>query len=71
MELMARAVAGRLLHEPTMRMRELADSDTAYRELALLRDLFGLDGSSEPADSGETGSTEVASLDERRLEKRA
>ena len=71
LEVMARAIANRILHEPTMRLREMADSDAAYRELALLRDLFGLDAATEPATDAEESPAEVASLDERRLEKRA
>lgn len=70
-ELLARAVANRILHEPTARLRSLADSETGYRELALLREVFGLDATSEPSVEDGNGQAEVASLDEHRREKRA
>jgi glutamyl-tRNA reductase len=48
MEAMARAIASRLLHEPTLRLRRSADDDDAYANIAALRALFGLDPESEP-----------------------
>jgi glutamyl-tRNA reductase len=47
-ETLARAVASRLLHEPTVRMRRAAGSDDAYEYLSALRELFGLDVETEP-----------------------
>jgi glutamyl-tRNA reductase len=47
-EMMARAVASRLLHEPTLRMRRAAGSDDAYEYLSALRELFGLEVETEP-----------------------
>jgi glutamyl-tRNA reductase len=47
-ETMARAVASRLLHEPTLRMRRAAGSEDAYEYLSALRELFGLDAGAEP-----------------------
>ncbi len=47
-EAMTRAVASRLLHEPTLRMRRAAGSDDAYEYLSALRELFGLDVETEP-----------------------
>jgi glutamyl-tRNA reductase len=54
---LARAVVNRLLHDPTVRMKELRD-DRVHARMALVRDLFGLggedtalptvDGSAEP-----------------------
>jgi glutamyl-tRNA reductase len=43
MEAMARAVASRLLHEPTVRMRRSAGDEEAYAYVSALRELFGLD----------------------------
>ncbi len=43
MEAMAKAVASRLLHEPTVRMRRAAGDEDAYAQVSALRDLFGLD----------------------------
>ena len=54
LDAMARAIAGRLLHEPTLRLRRSGDDDTAYAKVAALRELFGLDGDTEPlGDEGE------------------
>jgi glutamyl-tRNA reductase len=61
--LMARAIAARLLHEPTVRVRALADREDAYLQVSALRELFGFDAGTEPeAAKG----AEVASLAERR-----
>jgi glutamyl-tRNA reductase len=40
---MARAVAGRLLHEPTLRLKRSVGDDDANRYVSALRDLFGLE----------------------------
>ena len=40
---MAKAIASRLLHEPTLRMKRSAGSDDAYLYVSALRELFGLD----------------------------
>jgi glutamyl-tRNA reductase len=46
---LARAVVNRLLHDPTVRMKELRD-DRVHARMALVRDLFGLEeGALEPA----------------------
>ncbi|MBV9004866.1 MAG: hypothetical protein JO181_09425, partial [Solirubrobacterales bacterium] len=37
----ARAIVNRLLHDPTVRMKELRD-DRVHARMALVRDLFGL-----------------------------
>ena len=47
-EAMARAVASRLLHEPTVRMRRSAGEENAYAHVSALRDLFGLDVETTP-----------------------
>jgi glutamyl-tRNA reductase len=53
LEAMAKAVASRLLHEPTLRMRRSAGSDDAYQFVGAMRELFGLDVETEPeAESG-------------------
>ena len=51
---MAKAIASRLLHEPTLRMKRSAGSDEAYFYVSALRELFGLDVETEP--EGEEGS---------------
>jgi glutamyl-tRNA reductase len=54
MDAMARAIASRLLHEPTLRIRRSAGSDDTYFYVSALRELFGLDIETEP--EGELGS---------------
>jgi glutamyl-tRNA reductase len=50
---MAKAIASRLLHEPTLRLRRSAGEDDAYAYVSALRELFGLDVETEPeADAG-------------------
>jgi glutamyl-tRNA reductase len=67
-ELMARAIASRLLHEPTVRIKGVADRDDAYLQVSALRELFGLDTGTEPEGEAEG---EVTSLSERRHGKRS
>jgi glutamyl-tRNA reductase len=62
-ELMARAVVSRLLHEPTLRLKD-TEGDRAYHYVDALRELFALEGSD--AAGGERTSADVASLDEAR-----
>jgi len=45
---MAKAIASRLLHEPTLKMKRSAGSDEAYLYVSALRELFGLDVEMEP-----------------------
>ncbi len=59
----SQAIASRLLHEPTLRLKRAADTDDAYAKVAVLRELFGLDPSSEPISSA---GAEVSDLRERR-----
>ncbi|MEV4421702.1 glutamyl-tRNA reductase [Patulibacter sp. NPDC049589] len=44
MERAARTVVQRLLHEPTLRLKDARDRDDAHGHVEVLRDLFGLDG---------------------------
>jgi len=57
-EVMARAVVSRLLHEPTVRLKERG----SYHYLHTLRELFGLD----PVPAEEAPAAEVTRLDARR-----
>ncbi len=59
MRLMAKAVASRLLHEPTLRMKRAAGSDDAYLYVSALRELFGLDAETEPENEGRANVTEL------------
>ena len=67
LQLMARAIASRLLHEPTLRLKGLSDREDSYLQVSVIRELFGLDAGTEP---GEGASADVASLEERRRGKR-
>jgi glutamyl-tRNA reductase len=63
LELMARAIVSRLLHEPTLRLKD-SDGDRSYIYVDALRELFALDGSDAAA--AEPAAADVASLDEAR-----
>jgi glutamyl-tRNA reductase len=62
-ELLARAIAARLLHEPTLRIKGAADHEDVYLQVSALRELFGLDAGTAP-DAGK--GADVTSLEERR-----
>lgn len=47
-EALARAVASRILHEPTLRLKRSADTEDAYLQIAAIRNLFGLDSATDP-----------------------
>jgi glutamyl-tRNA reductase len=59
MEAMAKAIASRLLHEPTVRMRRAAGNDDAYTYVSALRELFGLDVETEPEAEAGSNVTEL------------
>ena len=60
---MAKAIASRLLHEPTLRMKRSAGSDEAYLYVSALRELFGLDAETEPEGEGASTVTELRRVD--------
>jgi glutamyl-tRNA reductase len=60
LETMAKAIASRLLHDPTVRIRRSAGSDDAYHYVSALRELFGLDVGTEP--EGERRADNVTEL---------
>jgi glutamyl-tRNA reductase len=60
---MAKAIASRLLHEPTLRMKRSAGSDEAYLYVSALRELFGLDAETEPEGKGSSNVTELRRAD--------
>ncbi len=67
MSAMARAIAGRLLHEPTLRLKRSSGEDDSYLYVSALRELFGLDADSAPAADADG---EVRSLPDARARKR-
>ncbi len=58
-EAMAKAVASRLLHEPTVRMRRSAGDEDAYAHVSALRELFGLDVETAPEAEAGANVTEL------------
>ncbi len=66
-EAMARAVAARILHEPTIRLRSLG-SESSHASLEVLRELFALsdDPDSEDPQQGESSLAQVHDLRRRR-----
>ena len=67
---MARAVARRMLHEPTLRMKQAAEDEASYVYVQALRELFGLETSAAafegPAEAEDAAPAEVTELDSRR-----
>jgi glutamyl-tRNA reductase len=61
---MARAIASRLLHEPTLRMKRSAGEEQAYIYVSALRELFGLDAGTEPEAEQGGSVTELRRRDE-------
>jgi len=59
----ARAIASRLLHEPTLRLKRDGGEEDGYVKVAVLRELFGLDPLDEPL---EAPGAEVSDLRDRR-----
>jgi glutamyl-tRNA reductase len=67
MQAMARAIASRLLHEPTLRLKRSSGEDDAYLHVNALRELFGLDAPTAPLEEQDA---EVRPLREARRRKR-
>jgi glutamyl-tRNA reductase len=64
-ELLARAVVSRLLHEPTLRLKA-AEGDESYVYAQAVRELFAIEPAPGSAAEAEPGGAEVTSLDSRR-----
>jgi glutamyl-tRNA reductase len=60
---LARAVVSRLLHEPTLRLKDTSGGDASYQYVQALRELFAIEPSPAPG-GGEAA--EVTSLEARR-----
>jgi glutamyl-tRNA reductase len=65
-EMLARAVVSRLLHEPTLRLKGADPADQSYVYVQALRELFGLEVETE---LGEAPAAQVTSLDDRRRKR--
>ena len=59
MQAMARAIAGRILHEPTLRLKRSAEEHGASAHVHALRELFGLDPCSDALEGAEAEVTEL------------
>ena len=72
-EAVARAIVNRLLHDPTLRMKELRD-DRVHARMALVQDLFGLsvDDGAGDADAASRGpaETQLGARSQRELRQR-
>jgi glutamyl-tRNA reductase len=66
MRAMAKAIASRLLHEPTVRLKRSSGEDDAYFYVNALRELFGLDPRSAPLEGEDA---EVRSLRDARRKR--
>ncbi len=64
--LASRAIASRLLHEPTLRLKRAAGDDDAYAKVAALRELFGLDPGSAPLEPSEAPVSDLRDAKRRR-----
>lgn len=60
-EAMAKAIASRLLHDPTLRVRRSAGEEDAHFLLGALRELFGLDVATAPEAGSGANVTELRS----------
>jgi glutamyl-tRNA reductase len=66
LDTMARALVNRLLHEPTLRLKDAVGGESAYRYVHALRELFAL----EPPTAAEPPAAEVTDLEARRRQRR-
>ena len=65
-DVLARAIVSRMLHEPTVRLKRVAEEDAGYVYLQALRELFGIDAAAAVDSAGD-----VRSLDDHRANKRS
>lgn len=64
-ETMARAIVSRLLHEPTLRLKDTVEDESSYRHVHALRELFALD----PTFEDRAPTAEVTALETRRRQR--
>ena len=55
----SRAVAQRMLHEPTLRLKEMAGTEAAYEAVNTLQELFGLNTETDPGGGSEATVTPI------------
>jgi len=66
LELAARAIASRLLHEPTLQLKRAAGDEGSYAQVAALRELFALDPASVPDEAADAEVTDLRERQRRR-----
>jgi glutamyl-tRNA reductase len=59
LETVTRAVARRMLHEPTLKLKDMAGTEAAYEAVNTLRELFGLDVETDPGGGSEATVTPI------------
>jgi glutamyl-tRNA reductase len=70
-EMLARAVVKRLLHEPTLKLKGASIEGESYVYVQALRELFGLESPPAPPVEGQDAAPDVTSLDDRRRRRDA
>jgi glutamyl-tRNA reductase len=65
LEKMAAAIASRILHEPTLRLKRSVDDEDAYVNVNALRELFGLDVETAPAEERDASVTPLRRQDRK------
>jgi glutamyl-tRNA reductase len=63
LEKVAASIASRMLHEPTLRLKRAAEDEAAYEQIHALRDLFGLDAGTAPAEEQDASVTPLRRQD--------
>ena len=66
---MARAIASRILHEPTLRLKRASADGGVSPHVHALRELFGLDATTEPLEPLGGDDAQVTELDDRRARR--
>jgi hypothetical protein len=70
-EVLARAVISRMLHEPTLKLKGASVEGESYIYVQALRELFGLEPDDARAELAPERGADVASLEERRRRRKA
>jgi glutamyl-tRNA reductase len=58
-EKVTRAVAQRMLHEPTLKLKEMAGTEAAYEAVNTVRELFRLDVETDPGGGSDATVTPI------------
>ncbi|MGI8944663.1 MAG: glutamyl-tRNA reductase [Thermoleophilaceae bacterium] len=69
LDVMARALVGRMLHEPTVRLKGAVGDESAYLYVQALRELFGLTEEEAPGHERERPPAAITELESRRRQR--